>query len=528
MTEASHPSPSPPHSVFFFCDADYTRLEHIDESCEELLGVPPALLVRHPTAAIALIHPSDRRAFLRRLESARRGEQFDQTVRLSRGPSWRQISLRATQAPRRYGWATGIVWDSSDRYEQLLELAERRDREVLLAARIQRSLLCDQTPVKRHGVHVHGTTLPSEAVDGDFYAHLSVFDGSVDVMLGDVMGKGVGAALLAAGTRLGFLLATVHLLRFGSGLRRPPEPGEIVRKAHSRVFDDLYRLNRFVTLAYARFDSTRARLSFVDCGNPPAIIYRAATGDCRYLKGRNSPLGFFRDEMPQVIDIPLERDDLVLYFSDGLSEAVNERGEQLGVSRVAELMIANADLEGADLTALMTRKLREFTGSDSLDDDLTTIAVKVYENKAVRSVKRRITRVTEQQQTNGELSDFLTFGLAHLDEATLSRELRTEFRAAVDAVLRRVREFSLSPLARSVYVELSCYSDWLAVELGYKGNVVDLDDDRFDADTEAHLISPENSSDLSVCYCAGSQGTASVVIALRYDGGYRADEVAGG
>ncbi len=518
MSEVPQASPSPPHSVFFFCDADYQRLEHIEDDCEELLGVPPGLLMRHPTAVLALIHPADRRDFVRKVDWARRGEQLDHSVRLSRGPSWRQISIRATRAPGEANWATGIVWDSSDRYEQLLELAERRDREVLLAARIQRSLLCDQTPVKRHGVHVHGTTIPSEAVDGDFFAHFSVFDGSVDVMLGDVMGKGVGAALLSAGTRLGFLRSTAELLRFGAGERRPPGPGEIVRKAHTRVFDDLYRLNRFVTLAYARFDSTRARLSFVDCGNPPAIIYRVATGDCRFLKGRNCPLGFFRDEMPAVIDIPLERDDLVLYFSDGLSEAVNERGEQFGVGRVAELMIANAHLEGPDLTALMTRKLREFTGWNALDDDLTTIAVKVGESKAVQSVKRRITRVTEEQQTNGELADFLSFGLDHLDESVLSRELRTELRAAVDTVLRRVREFSLSSEARSVYVELSCYSDWLAVELGYKGQVVDLDDDRFDADIEANLVSPEHSSNMSVCYCAGSEGRASVVIAVRYDG----------
>ncbi len=517
MSEVPHPSPSPPHSVFFFCDADYRHLEHIDPACQELLGVSAGLLVRHPTAVVALIHPADRRDFVRGLESARRGEQFDQTARLARGPGWRQISLRAAKAPGSSGWATGMIWDSSDRYEQLLELAERRDREVLLAARIQRSLLCDQTPVKRHGVHVHGTTLPSEAVDGDFYAHFSVFDGSVDVMLGDVMGKGVGAALLAAGTRLGFLRATADLLRFGTGERRPPGPGEVVRKAHTRVFDDLYRLNRFVTLAYARFDSTRARLSFVDCGNPPAIIYRSATGDCRYLKGRNCPLGFFRDEMPAVIDIPIERDDLILYFSDGLSEAVNEHGEQFGVDRVAELMIANADLEGAELTALMTRKLREFTGSDSLDDDLTTIAVRVGESPAVKAVKRRITRVTEEQQTNGDLQDFLTFGLDHLDDSTLSSERRTEFHAAVETVLKRVRTFSLSSHARSVYVELSCYADWLAVELGYKGRVVDLDDDRFDAETEASLVSPESSSNMGACYCAGSQGTASVVITLRYD-----------
>lgn len=329
---------SAPHSMFFFTDREYSRLVHIDEQIQRLLGVSAELLTRHPSVVMALIHPADRSRFRASLEAAVTGEQLDEMVRPSRGPEWRRISIRASRSPAADGCVAGIVWDSSDRYDQLVELARRRDREVLLAARIQRSLLCDATPVRDHGFTVSGTTVPSQSVDGDFYALVSCYDGSIDVALGDVMGKGVGAALLAAGTRLGLLRATVNLLRFGTGERVPPTPAEIVGSAHRLVFADLYRLNRFVTLAYGRFDSRRARLSFVDCGNPPAVLYRPATGTTYYLKGHNYPLGLVREERPVVLDVPIERNDMVLYFSDGLSEAINESGEQFGIERIASFL----------------------------------------------------------------------------------------------------------------------------------------------------------------------------------------------
>ena len=439
--------------------------------------------------------------------------EVDDVFRLDRGPDWNRIAVRLTRLQPEEGPIIGVLRDATYRYDELSERGLRRDREVQVAARIQRNLLCDTTPVRDHGFTVIGSTTPSESVDGDFYAHFSCFDGSIDIALGDVMGKGVEAALLAAATRLAILRATAHLLRIGAEPRRPPEPSDIMSRGHALVFGELYRLNCFVTLAYARFDSRARRLSFVDAGNPPIFLRRAATGQVWYLKGRNVPFGFQRDEQPVQLDLALEEDDLVLLFSDGLTEAIDDKGNQFGEARVAEYLGAHGEAETGSVVAGLVRTVRDHAASRGFSDDVSTIAVRAERRVGPsapgrRAVKRRMTRITSAVNPERSVRAFFEMGMAGGPGECESERVRTTFRSAVSAVVSLLRDET-----EALDLMLSVFAHWSTVEIvGDPG-----DYERIERGLSTVI---EQYPGCSIVLCRSSEGRAMVVVSVRYSGAY--------
>lgn len=516
MSEFDARIPSDAVTVFFFLDSADFRIVRIDASCRRLLGVPGALLVRHPTAAVALIHPVDRRRFIDRLRDARHGVEVHDMFRLERGPDWNRVAVRLTRLDSGNGLIVGVLCDATYRHDELSERGLRRDREVQVAARIQRNLLCDTTPVHDHGFSVVGATIPSESVDGDFYAHFSCFDGSIDIALGDVMGKGVEAALLAAATRLGILRATAQLLRFGVEPNRPPEPADIIRQAHSMVFGELYRLNCFVTLAYARFDSGDYRLSFVDAGNPPIILHRVASGRVWYLKGRNVPFGFQRDAEPVQLDLPLEEGDLVLFHSDGLTEAIDDRGEQFGEKRIADYVASREEAETDSIVSGLVRTVRDYAASEGFSDDVSTIAVR-FERRPGSSiagspaVKRRVTRLIAGDDFVHSVRAFLEIGMAGGPAECASENMRASFVSAVSAVVSL-----FSGGTEVLDLMLSVFEHWASAETA--GDVTDYE--RIERELST-VIGRYPDCSIALCSssgCSSSGVRAMVVVSIRYTG----------
>ena len=146
------------------------------------------------------------------------------------------------------------------------ELAQAREREIEIGYRIQQTLLLDQPPRDISGLRVAALTIPSQRIDGDFYVFFKHPDQRLDVIVGDVMGKGVPAALLGAATKSHFIEALSHLTALSKD-GKLPEPKEIVTLAHAEVARHLIDLESFVTLCYVRLDLDRRSLDLVDCGH---------------------------------------------------------------------------------------------------------------------------------------------------------------------------------------------------------------------------------------------------------------------
>ena len=257
------------------------------------------------------------------------------------------------------------------------EVQESREREFEIGSKIQQTLLLDQPPAHLPGLRIVGLTLPTQRIDGDFYIFMEPRRGSLDVIVGDVMGKGIPAALLGAATKAHLLKAVGHLTALA--MKKLPEPEEIVMLAHAEIARQLIDLESFVTLCYARIDTARRLVKLVDCGHTGTIQLHSHSGRIDLLHGDNLPLGVIEGEKYKQISAPIELGDVLLFFSDGITEARNSFGELFGMDRLTSCIRTNGGLQPVDMVETIRKEVVEFCGTDRLADDLTVVAVRIEE-----------------------------------------------------------------------------------------------------------------------------------------------------
>jgi len=258
------------------------------------------------------------------------------------------------------------------------ELGRAREREIETGARIQQMLLLGQLPSEPRSLRVAALTIASQQIDGDFYDFVEHDGQRLDVVVGDVMGKGVPAALLGAAIKSHFLRALSHLAaRLDRG--KLPEPEDIVASVHAQVTQQFIGLEIFATLCYARFDLGRGMVDFVDCGHTKTIHFRRRVGTAVMLQGDNVPLGFSERERYKQVSVELDEGDVFFFYSDGVTEARNDTGEFFGTDRLVELVETNGKLEPQALIDTVRRAVVAFSRSETFTDDLTCVAVKLVD-----------------------------------------------------------------------------------------------------------------------------------------------------
>ena len=256
----------------------------------------------------------------------------------------------------------------------LEKLAQAHQREVEIGAKIQQTLLLGQLPADIVGARVATLTVPSQWIDGDFYDFFPHTAQCFDIVVGDVMGKGVPAALLGAALKSSLLRALSR--RFTSSAPGSlPEPEEIVTLVHAQVIRQFISLGVFATLSYARFDLAQRRITLVDCGHTKTVHFRRRTGTCATLQGNNMPLGFSEQETYQQVAFSLAAGDTVMFYSDGITEARNAQGEFFGVQRLLEVIEAQPHSEPGHLLDAVRRAVIDFSGTEACADDLTCVVV---------------------------------------------------------------------------------------------------------------------------------------------------------
>ncbi len=258
------------------------------------------------------------------------------------------------------------------------ELQQAREREGIIGYRIQRSLLLDEPPTHLPALRVAALTLPTESIDGDFFAFIEPRRGLLDIIVGDVMGKGVPAALLGAATKSHFLRTLSHVTA-PSGAGGLPEPRDIVMRTHAGIVHQLIELESFVTLCYARIDPCKGHVDLVDCGHTGVIHLHGGTTHADLVHGDNLPLGVRKDEIYEQLSVPVEAGDVLILFSDGITEARNPQGELFGADRLVSEVCKHCDLQPQELIEIVRKAVTDFCGCERVGDDLTIVAVRVEE-----------------------------------------------------------------------------------------------------------------------------------------------------
>jgi len=240
---------------------------------------------------------------------------------------------------------------------------ERLEREQQVASEIQQRFLPAAAPLVE-GYELQGISFPCYEIGGDYYDFIQREDGNMVVALGDVSGKGTAAALLMSS-----LHAAIHA--------QADTHDSIVAtiQAVNKYLTESIPPNRFVTLFYAELNPELGRLTFLNAGhNPPLIVH--AGGTMEQLASGGLPLGIMADAEFREGRTQLHHGDVLVIYSDGVSEAVNPAGEEFGPTRLYEVVARNLDASASGIRDRIESALTKFCQGTPAADDITLVIVK--------------------------------------------------------------------------------------------------------------------------------------------------------
>src|SRR2546430_3741585 len=245
---------------------------------------------------------------------------------------------------------------------------KRLDHDLEIARDIQRILLPAEAP-KVNGFEVSGMNVPARQVSGDYFDYIKLDDERLGVAIADVSGKGVPASLIMAICR-----SVLRSQAIGN-----PSPADVLQKVNRQLYPDI-KEDMFISVAYLILDHVRGSVSFARAGHDAPLIYSGKARTVAPLKPPGMVVGIDSgdvfDRLTKDVAVPLDRDDCILLYTDGITEALDNEGNEFGLERTREAVRASAK-EGAQ--AIVTRlidELRNFVGSTAQNDDITLIAIR--------------------------------------------------------------------------------------------------------------------------------------------------------
>ncbi|SRR6266852_3475627 len=238
-------------------------------------------------------------------------------------------------------------------------------KDVELAAQVQRLFLPSGKPAIA-GLEIAGMMQPARGVSGDYYDYISIDEHTIQIIIADVSGKGVPAALLMSATAAAMRLEANHD-------RNMLEQVERLNAGILSVSDE----ERYVTLLIAEIDTHKRTLHYVNCGHNPALLFRASTGTLTRLSSSCPPIGLSPEEICELASADLVAGDVVVFYTDGVTEAGNRFGEEFGLERLSAVVRRGSSLSAEDLMIDIYNTAADFCGDD-FDDDATILVVKCH------------------------------------------------------------------------------------------------------------------------------------------------------
>ena len=342
-----------PEEVFRTGEVKVVR-DLMEPSAAEAHGGTIALGIRHVFCVpLRLVHfveradspPEDKQIGVLYLDSRQRGALETQSTRAG-------LETLANEA-------AGAI-QNARLYREAMEKA-KMDQELRIAAEIQQSLLPPPTWSSDYFDAI-GTTLPCRAIGGDFFEYLTLVDGSSGFVVADVSGKGAPAALLTAVTQ--GVLATQA--SYGGG----------PAAALARVNEVLIRravASRFVTVFFAAI-SRDGTLTYCNAGHNPPFLVSGTT--VRRLETGGLICGLFETAVYEEESVPLQPGDVLVIFSDGVSEALNAAGEEFGDPRILECVKRNQNGEPKRVLDCLVQTVKSFAAGTVQSDDVTAVVVR--------------------------------------------------------------------------------------------------------------------------------------------------------
>jgi serine phosphatase RsbU (regulator of sigma subunit) len=267
-----------------------------------------------------------------------------------------------------FAFVVYVIQRYMDQREALAKtVQEQRDgllTEVKLAAQVQRLFLHAGKPAI-DGLEIAGMMHPARGVGGDYYDYISINAHTIQVIIADVAGKGVPAALL--------MCATAAAMRLEANRdRNMLQQVERLNTEIGAVSDP----DRYVTLLIAEIDTHKRIIHYVNCGHNPGLLFRAKTGTLTRMDSSCPPIGLSPDENCELASADLSAGDMLVFYTDGVTEAENRLGEEFGMERLSAVVRGGSSLSAEELTINIFNSAASFCGDVGSYDDVTIVVVK--------------------------------------------------------------------------------------------------------------------------------------------------------
>jgi sigma-B regulation protein RsbU (phosphoserine phosphatase) len=245
---------------------------------------------------------------------------------------------------------------------------KRLDHDLEIARDIQRILLPSEAPAI-NGFQISGLNVPARQVSGDYFDYIRVDEERLGVAIADVSGKGVPASLIMAICR--------SVLRAEAA--RNPSPADVLRKVNRQLYPDI-KEDMFISMAYLILNHQRDGVTLARAGHDAPLLYKQQSQTVTPLKPPGMVVGIDSgnvfDRLTTDFAVPLERNDCLVLYTDGVTETLNAEGDEFGVDRMMKSVRACANNGAQAIVRKIIEDVRDFTGSVPQNDDITLIAIR--------------------------------------------------------------------------------------------------------------------------------------------------------
>ena len=299
------------------------------------------------------------------------------TQRVMQGDFTHRIPVRGSDQLAELGHSFNLM---SENLGRLLEIAREKERlqtEIEIAREVQNQLFPRAVPPART-LRLEALCRPARLVSGDYYDYLSLPDSRLALAIGDVAGKGISAALLMA-TVQSSMRAQLRAACEQAGADGPGSSsrGFCTAELVSRLNQHLHAFTppeKFATFFLGIYDDATGLLVYTNAGHPPPVLIRK--GEALRLEINGMVVGAIGSATYTESSLRLEAGDLLVCFTDGVTEPENEYGEMFGEPRLIELLLRYAEAEPEAIVAAVEQAVHQWTGAAELQDDLTLLVAR--------------------------------------------------------------------------------------------------------------------------------------------------------
>ncbi|MFB3920449.1 MAG: PP2C family protein-serine/threonine phosphatase [Terriglobia bacterium] len=298
---------------------------------------------------------------------------YDATERVRAGDFSYRINLRSRDQLSALGEAFDRMTASVERLLRESQEKSRLESELQIAREVQRQLFPQEIP-RVGGLELYGVCNPARTVSGDYYDFIQLDENRVGLVLGDIAGKGISAALLMAAIqsslRAQYYNGHSPLTKTDGHL---PSTSEIVRRLNRQLYEST-STEKYATFFYAIYDGTSRRMAYTNAGHLPPVLFRH--GGIKRLEEGGTVVGLFSPMEYEQATVELEPGDVFLAFTDGLTEPENIYGEEFGEERLLEVAQRALNCSLDVMVQEIYRSVNDWTGSPELQDDMTLIVAR--------------------------------------------------------------------------------------------------------------------------------------------------------